>query len=141
MKVKLGKDFAWEMAHRLPFHEGPCKNIHGHSYKMRVELIGDLDKNGMVLDFYDIHRIVQPYIEKLDHAFLCNEKDEKVITFLKENDFKLYIIPNNTTSEYMAIYLASEFATEFKKFKNLDVMHVRVYETADAFAEVSIVLK
>lgn len=141
MKVKLGKDFAWEMAHRLPFHEGPCKNIHGHSYKMRVELIGDLDENGMVLDFYDISKVVQPYIDKLDHAFLCNEKDEKVITFLKENNFKLYIMPNNTTSEYMAMYLANEFAPEFRKFKNLDVMHVRVYETVDAFAEVSVVLK
>lgn len=141
MKVKLGKDFSWEMAHRLPFHEGPCKNIHGHSYKMRVELIGDLDENGMVLDFYDISRVVQPYIDKLDHAFLCNEKDEKVISFLKENNFKLYIMPNNTTSEYMAIYLANEFAPEFRKFKNLDAMHVRVYETVDAFAEVSIMLK
>ena len=41
--MKIAKEFNWEMGHRLPEHFGKCKNIHGHSYKMMVELEGDLD--------------------------------------------------------------------------------------------------
>ncbi len=141
MKVKIGKDFVWEMSHRLPFHEGPCKNIHGHSYKMRVELIGELDKNGMVLDFYNISKIVDPFIEKIDHSFLCDDNDLEIIDFLKKQNFKHYIMPHNSTSEYMAIHFANEFANEFKKFDNLHTLLIRIYETSDAFAEVNIDLK
>lgn len=141
MKVKIGKDFIWEMSHRLPFHEGPCKNIHGHSYKMTVELIGDLDKNGMVLDYYNISKIVEPFISQLDHAFICNDKDIEVINFLKSQNFKHYIVPNNTTSELMAIHFINEFALKFKEFENLDTLIIRIYETLDAYAEVSTNLK
>jgi 6-pyruvoyltetrahydropterin/6-carboxytetrahydropterin synthase len=141
MKVKIGKDFVWEMSHRLPFHEGPCKNIHGHTYKMTVELIGDVDTNGMVLDYYNVCKIVDPFIAKLDHAFICDDNDTNVIDFLKNQNFKHYIIPNNTTSELMAIYFIEEFASKFKQFNNIDTLILRIYETSDAYAEVSVSLK
>jgi len=141
MKVKIGKEFHWEMSHRLPFHDGGCQNIHGHSYKMLVELIGTTDKNGMVLDFYDMTTIISPFINKLDHAFICNEGDINVIEFLKNNNFKYFVMPLNTTCEHLSFYLANEFATSFKKFDNLDSLTVRIYETIDAFAEVTINLK
>lgn len=141
MKIKIGKDFKWEMSHRLPFHKGPCVNIHGHSYKMRVELEGRVNENQMLLDFYDIHRIVQPYLDKLDHSFIIDEKDTVVLSFLKENNFKYFIIPNFTTSEFMVIHFVKMFEQEFKKFENLDLLRIRIYETEDAFAEVETPLK
>lgn len=138
MKVKIGKDFKWEMSHRLTFHKGPCVNIHGHSYKMRIELEGTLDENQMIMDFYDVHKIVQPYVDKLDHSFIVDGKDELMLNFLKENNFKYFEIPNFTTSEFMAIHFINVFKADFAKFSNLSLLRVRIYETEDAFAEVEI---
>lgn len=138
MKVKIGKDFIWEMAHRLPFHEAGCRNIHGHSYKMRVELTGSMNENSMILDFYDVAKVVQPLIDKIDHAFICDENDTLMLDFLKQNNFKYYLMnQKHTTAERMSIHFLQVFAPEFAKYENLDTVTVRVYETADAFAEVS----
>ena len=52
--MRISKEFRWEMGHRLQLHKGLCKNLHGHSYKMEVELTGDVLENGMVLDYYDL---------------------------------------------------------------------------------------
>jgi len=56
--MRIAKEFVWEMSHRLPYHEGNCKNIHGHSYKMELSLEGEPNENGMLIDFYHIERIV-----------------------------------------------------------------------------------
>ncbi len=52
MIMNISKEFNWDMSHRLPFHHGHCKNIHGHTYKLRVEIEGIMDKNGLVMDYY-----------------------------------------------------------------------------------------
>lgn len=131
----ISKEFNWEMSHRLTFHDGACKNIHGHSYKMQIILKGELDKQGMIIDFYDLAKIVDPLIEKLDHAFLCNNEDQKMIDFLKENNFKYYVMDDFTTCENMCSLFISEFEPLFKKFNNIKELGVRVYETLDAYAE------
>ncbi len=82
--MKIAKEFRWEMGHRLPEHFGQCKNRHGHSYKMLVEFEGELDENGMVIDYYDVEKIVKPIIEKLDHAFLVNKNDKHTREFLEK---------------------------------------------------------
>jgi len=138
--IKLGKDYVWEMSHRLPFHNGWCKNIHGHSYKMRLELVGELDENGMLIDFYDIDKVVKPIITQYDHSMLVDEKDEKTLKFLRENDFRYVAINFTSTSENIAIHFAKQFAEEFRKHENIKELSVRVYETSDAFAEYSLKL-
>ncbi len=82
--MKVAKEFRWEMGHRLSEHFGLCKNIHGHSYRMIVEFEGELNEQGMVIDFYDVEKIITPIIEKLDHAFMVNINDEGVIKFLEK---------------------------------------------------------
>jgi len=141
MKVRLGKDFHWEMSHRLPFHEGGCRNIHGHSYKMRVDLIGSTDENGMVLDFYEIDRIVRPYLDAMDHAFVVDKNDTDVIDFLDNQNFKKFVIDYTSTAENLAMYFISELADKFKLYDNIYHIKVRVFETIDAFAEVEMPLK
>ncbi|WDC84441.1 6-carboxytetrahydropterin synthase [Caloramator sp. mosi_1] len=51
--LTVSKEFNFEAAHMLSEHQGDCKNLHGHSYKMIVEVTGDI-KNGMVIDFKDL---------------------------------------------------------------------------------------
>lgn len=141
MKTKIAKEYHWEMSHRLPFHDGPCKNIHGHSYKMLIGLEGALDKNSMVLDYYEIDRIIQPLMNQLDHAFLCDKDDKMIIEFLATNGFKYSIIPYVTTSENIVTYFLDTIKERFQKFENLFTLSVTVYETIDAYAERTISLK
>lgn len=141
MLTKIAKDFIWEMSHRLTFHDGPCKNIHGHSYKLRVEIEGVLDKNSMILDYYDVEKIIKPLINQLDHAFLCDKDDKLMIPFLQENGFKYYIIDGFTTAENMVSFFIEKFKPEFSKFANLESLMIRVYETFDVYAERKVSLK
>lgn len=65
------KEFAFDAAHKLLNYNGPCANLHGHTYKLQVVLSGSVQKNGMVIDFVDLKRIVmEKVLSKLDHAFI-----------------------------------------------------------------------
>ncbi len=141
MTTKVAKEYHWEMSHRLPFHDGPCKNLHGHSYKLILALEGELDKNSMVLDYYEIDRIIRPMMNQLDHAFLCDKDDNMMIEFLENNGFKYSIIPYFTTSENLVTYFLDNIKKEFQKFDNLLTLSITVFETIDAFAERKINLK
>jgi 6-pyruvoyltetrahydropterin/6-carboxytetrahydropterin synthase len=132
--MKIAKEFRWEMGHRLPEHFGLCKNIHGHSYKMIVEFEGELDKNQMVIDYYDIEKIVNPIIEKLDHSFMVNKDDKIVLEFLEKMNSKKVVVGFNSTAENICNYLLYEI----KKCSlptNISSVKVRVYETLFDYAE------
>ncbi|PIW69870.1 MAG: 6-carboxytetrahydropterin synthase, partial [Ignavibacteriales bacterium CG12_big_fil_rev_8_21_14_0_65_30_8] len=97
--MKIAKEFRWEMGHRLPDHFGKCKNIHGHSYKMMVEFEGELDKNGMIIDYYIVKEIIEPIVEELDHSFMVNKNDDLVLEFLEKLDSKKVIVDFDSTVE------------------------------------------
>lgn len=65
----VSKDFSFEAAHSLPHlpvgHK--CRNVHGHSYRFRVECTGPLDARGFVVDFAEISAAVKPIVERIDH--------------------------------------------------------------------------
>ncbi|MBK7498940.1 MAG: 6-carboxytetrahydropterin synthase [Ignavibacteriales bacterium] len=132
--MKIAKEFRWEMGHRLPEHFGLCKNIHGHSYKMIVEFEGELDKNQMVIDYYDIEKIINPVIEKLDHAFMVNIDDKIVIDFLEKMNSKKVVVGFNSTAENICNYLLSEIK-KCSLPSNISSVKVRVYETQFDYAE------
>ncbi len=132
--MKIAKEFRWEMGHRLPEHFGLCKNIHGHSYKMIVEFDGELDKNQMVIDYYDIEKIINPVTEKLDHAFMVNIDDKIVIDFLEKMNSKKVVVGFNSTAENICNYLLSEIK-KCSLPSNISSVKVRVYETQFDYAE------
>ena len=75
MKLRLTKEFKFEMSHALDEYQGLCRNLHGHSYKLFVTIIGDYSQtkenndSGMVLDFKSIKEIVEKnVIQEFDHA-------------------------------------------------------------------------
>ena len=76
MSWLLTKEFKFEAAHRLPHHDGKCQRLHGHSWRLVVAVDGRQvhqsgPKRGMVIDYGDIKRVVNPLIEeKLDHHYL-----------------------------------------------------------------------
>lgn len=139
--IRLTKKFHFEMAHALWNYDGPCKNIHGHSYKLYVTVIGqpinDVNnpKYGMLIDFSDLKQIVNSQIVELfDHAFVF-KKNKKVEAILKDEKIfgKKIILDYQPTSENLVV----DFAKKIKKYlpENVKLHSIKLYETATSFAE------
>lgn len=138
--MKIAKEFKWEMGHRLPFHKGKCKNIHGHTYKIMVEFEGDLDKNGMVMDYYDVKDIVGPIIEELDHSFMVKSDDSEIIDFLKKIDSKHTVVEFQTTAENICRYFLKRIS-ETDLPEDITGIKAKVFETENTYAEDSLQLQ
>ena len=132
--MKIAKEFSWEMGHRLPFHEGKCKNLHGHSYKMRVEFEGKLDEHSMVMDYYDVKKIIQPIVDELDHAFMVKISDSDLIEALKKLNTKYVEVNFDTTAENISIYFLNKIKDSDLP-SNITKIKVRVLETENTYAE------
>ncbi len=137
MRFRLTKEFSFEMAHALLGYDGPCKNIHGHSYKLFVTIVGEPDddlrscKYGMVMDFTDLKKIVNDFIiTEFDHALVINENMSFDNSLLHT---KLIEVPYQPTCEN----LLADFACRIKKQLPESVMlfSLKMYETATSFAE------
>ena len=137
--MKVAKEFHWEMGHRLPEHFGLCKNIHGHSYKMIVEFEGELNKNGMVIDFYDVEKIINPLVEEMDHAFMVKDDDEVMLEFLHKLNSKKVVVDFESTVENICKYISNKIA-KIELPGNIKSISVRVYETAGDYGEEKISL-
>ena len=79
-KIRVTKQFGFEMSHALLNYDGLCRNIHGHSYKLQITVAGEpmqapgSPKDGMVIDFSILKRLIQEQIiSKLDHSLMINE--------------------------------------------------------------------
>jgi 6-pyruvoyltetrahydropterin/6-carboxytetrahydropterin synthase len=137
--MKIAKEFHWEMGHRLPEHFGKCKNIHGHSYKMIVELEGDLNENGMIMDYYDLKKLVRPVVEELDHSFMVFEKDVEIVRFLESVKSKKIIVGFQSTVENICKYILTEIKKQNMP-SNVKKLKVRIFESVDDYAEEEAVL-
>lgn len=139
--LRIAKEFHWEMGHRLPLHLGQCSNIHGHSYRLRVALDGIPDERGMVMDFYDVATMVEPIVAMLDHAFLCSDDDDTMLRLFRDHpEFKVVIVPFQTTVENICRWIAEQLAHQLRGKPNIFRLHVRLHETTTAFAECTITL-
>lgn len=132
--MKIAKEFTWEMGHRLPFHSGKCKNLHGHSYKCSIELTGDPDKNGMVMDYYDLKKVVEPILDELDHSFMVYKKDIEMIEALEKLNSRKVVVDFETTAENICIYLLNKIKSA-RLPQNIHSIKVRVLETENSYAE------
>ena len=139
--IRLTKKFHFEMAHALWNYDGPCKNIHGHSYKLYVTVIGqpikDINnpKYGMLIDFSDLKHIVNSQIVELfDHAFVF-KKNKEVEAVLKDKKIfgEIIVLDYQPTSENLVV----DFANRIKNHlpKNVKLYSIKLYETATSFAE------
>lgn len=71
MITRVTRTFSFEAAHQLEWHSGACKNLHGHSYRLEVTVAGELDSNGIVIDFSDLSEVVnREVIDVFDHTYL-----------------------------------------------------------------------
>ncbi|MDX2285517.1 MAG: 6-carboxytetrahydropterin synthase QueD [Bacteroidia bacterium] len=87
MPVMITKKFRFEAAHYLPgMPEGhPCRRLHGHSFRIEVNLTGEIDPaSGILMDFGDIKTVVKPYVDLLDH-WCINDVGDRLGNALLQN--------------------------------------------------------
>jgi len=139
--VRVSKEFKWEMAHALWHYEGLCKNLHGHSYVLRVTVRGKVNSNiadvklGMVIDFGDLKGIVNEHIVKLfDHSVVLN-KEMRVSNFdgIREIFDRVHFLPFQPTAENLVIFFADIIKENLPRA--IELVSVRLNETANSFAE------
>lgn len=139
--VRVTKEFHFEMAHALYGYNGPCKNIHGHSYRLSICVIGSVlneqsnPKNGMVMDFSELKKIVQSLIiDEFDHALLLNANSpHKEMELNKQLFEKVMFVNYQPTCENLVIEIANRLQKALPQ--KLILHHVKLMETASSFAE------
>lgn len=139
--IRLTKEFSFEAAHALGGYDGPCREIHGHSYRLFVTVKGspssasDDPKQGMVLDFGVLKKIVhEEVVSRFDHALvLRTTADEQLRRLLSEQFDNLITVDYQPTCENMLEDFAVRIATRLPEGVKLHAL--RLHETATSYAE------
>ena len=121
-------DFCY--GHRLLDYEGVCKHPHGHNAVVELEIQADtLDRRNMVVDFTDIKRAMQGWIDReLDHRMILR-RDDPLVGSLQSLGEPVYVLDSNPTVERIA-RLIFDAARE----SGLSVRRVTVWETPTSSA-------
>ena len=140
--VRITKEFKFEAGHALFGHDGLCKNVHGHSYKLSVTLIGrpiedtSSVKFGMVMDFSDLKTIVNELVIKpFDHATILNINSPHIelANSMEQLGHKIVRVGYQPTSEKMVIDFAEKIVAALPS--NLKLHHLILRETQTCYAE------
>lgn len=143
--IRITKQFNFEMAHALLNYDGPCKNIHGHSYELFVTVTGEpindprSPKNGMVIDFKDLKAIVKgEIVNEFDHALvISSDTSGEHIRELKSNYEKVIVTPYQPTTENYLIDFVERIKSKLPDGVKLHCMKIRetVTSSAEWYAE------
>lgn len=152
MKLRLTKQFSFEMAHALPDYLGKCHNIHGHSYKLFVtvegEPAGTTDETGihqqtgeasmgMVIDFHQLKTIVEEAIvDRFDHALVLPRKEGDTSQSpdnLGGYQAKLILVDFPPTTENLLIHFAQ--LLEGRLPEGTRLYSIKLYETETSCGE------
>lgn len=140
-RIRVTKEFDFEMAHALWNYDGACRNIHGHSYKLFVTIIGEPvsehnnPKFGMVLDFKDLKNIVQKaVVDFLDHSLVVyRESDGEALSRVKGLYQKVHVLDFQPTCENLVLFAVRKIKSLLPQ--ELELKAVKLYETATSYAE------
>jgi len=140
--IRITKQFTFETGHALYGYDGKCRNVHGHSYKLSVTVIGkpiaDTShvKLGMVIDFADLKKIVkQEIVDEFDHATVFNKNTPHVelAKELSDRGHKVILANYQPTSENMVIAFADKIKARLPK--GIQLHSLKLQETETSFAE------
>ena len=139
--IRITKEFKFETGHALYGYDGLCKNVHGHSYKLSVTVIGkpiedqSHVKFGMVMDFSDLKAIVNRLIVKpFDHATVLNTNSphKELADSMEKRGHKIMRVNYQPTSEMMVVDFAEKIAKELPEHLSLHHLILRETETSHA---------
>ena len=141
-KIRITKQFSFETGHALYGYDGKCKNVHGHSYKLWVTVLGEPVsdekdvKLGMVIDFGDLKKMVkQEIVDVFDHATVFNKNTPhlELAQELQSRGHDVILVDYQPTSENMI----QDFAEKIKvRLPEHLVLHsLKLQETETSYAE------
>jgi len=117
----------FDSAHFLADYNGKCRNIHGHRWKVVLEIQKEcIPEDGMVVDFTDLKKELRSFVDNLDHSLIIEKNSLRFTTFkaLKEDGFKIVEVDFRPTAENFAKYFFDEFNRKYST-----VRAVEIYET------------
>ena len=141
-KIRITKLFSFETGHALYGYDGKCRNVHGHSYKLSVTVIGTpiSDSNhvkyGMVIDFSDLKKIVkEEIVDVFDHATVFNKNTPHIelAQELESRGHNVLLVEYQPTSEMMVLDFADKIKTRLPE--NIQLFALKLQETETSFAE------
>ena len=142
--IELSKEyFTFSAAHFLIFPDGSAERLHGHNYRVFVEIQAELSRFGLVADFKTVKPVVRELVDELDEHFLvpgkhpvltCTEKGAghfeiryRERSYLVPREDVILLPINNTSSENLAGWIAGELRTRLeRRFEDLRVQRLRV---------------
>jgi len=139
--IRVTKEFRFEMAHALWNYDGPCRNVHGHSYILYVTISGrpldnpDEPRNGMVMDFGDLKKIVKEnVVERFDHSLMVSGFAPAGSIEAYKQHFGNVIVSNyQPTCENIVTDIAAIISPRMPE--GIWLHSVKLYETATSYAE------
>jgi 6-pyruvoyltetrahydropterin/6-carboxytetrahydropterin synthase len=136
--ISVTKIFRFETAHAIHEYDGLCKNIHGHSYELHVTVSASSSDdfilaNGFVIDFKELKSIVKTHIiDYFDHQIILSEK--YLASHPNLNDLEnLAIWKVEPSAENIILFIKEKIEVCFGE--NVKLIKLKLYETADSFAE------
>ena len=140
-KIRLTKEFSFEAAHAFGGYDGPCREIHGHSYRLFVTIKGEPStdpmnpKQGMVMDFGVLKKIVhEEIISRFDHALvLRSTADKELLKLLTAQFDNLIEVDYQPTCENMLDDFARRIIGRLPE--GVTLHSLRLHETASSYAE------
>lgn len=140
--IRITKQFSFETGHALYGYDGKCKNVHGHSYRLDVTVIGNPIQDsshvkfGMVIDFGDLKKIVkEEIVDVFDHATVFNKNTPHVelAKELESHDHNVLLVDYQPTSEMMVIDFAKKIKSRLPD--NIRLHSLKLQETATSYAQ------
>lgn len=139
--IRVTKEFHFEMGHVLWNYDGPCRNVHGHSYRLYVTVAGvpadnpSDPKNGMVMDFTILKKIVKKEITEIfDHSVVLNSRHDKAkIDSLKSLLGNVVLVNYQPTCENLVADFAGRISQKLPG--GVRLFSLKLYETATSYAE------
>ena len=135
--LTVTKSVKFDAAHVLTNHQGLCKNLHGHTYRVEASVTqAPEDTADMVIDFKDLKRVCEDEIlSRFDHAFIYDETsagESEIAAVLAKNSMRIVALPFRSTAENLARHFYSTL-----KDRVPGLASIRVWETPDSVAEYS----
>mgnify|MGYP000507109487 CR=1 FL=1 len=137
-KIRVSKEFSFETAHALDMHQSKCRNIHGHSYKLTVTVLGLVNEDnsqpdvGMVIDFTDLKNIVNAeVVDKLDHALIL--KSDSRFKGIEEHNEKTIYVDYHPTCENLLKEIVEVISVKLPE--GVTLVYAKMNETANSYSE------
>jgi 6-pyruvoyltetrahydropterin/6-carboxytetrahydropterin synthase len=135
VSYSITRSIEFDAGHRVPSHNGRCRNPHGHRYRVEVDLTGALftsgPEQGMVADFGILKDILAEVTDRYDHAMIVWEGDEELLGALGGHGWRVVSLPLPPTAEFLAqlLYEATAPQVAINWSGQVELERLTVWET------------